>query len=127
MVNLRLKLDKKSDKCIFIGYCNHSKAYRLYNPISVKVVISRNVVFNEEASWEQTGTRSTIDHVPADIDGEMVEVSPPATPHMTSPSSTSPSTPATSSTSPASSNNSETPPKKFRNLQEIYASCSFAL
>lgn len=45
------KLDEKTQKCIFIGYCLESKAYRLYNPLSGKVIISRNVVFDEKSSW----------------------------------------------------------------------------
>ena len=51
LVNLanRSKLDEKSIKCIFVGYCTHSKAYRLHNPLNGKVVASRNVVFDEEA------------------------------------------------------------------------------
>lgn len=52
LVNLRSKLDEKSEKCIFIGYSPQSKAYRLYNPTNGKVIINRNVVFNEEAAWE---------------------------------------------------------------------------
>ncbi len=48
LINFRSKLDEKSEKCIFIGYSPHSKAYRLYNPISGKVIISRDVVFYEE-------------------------------------------------------------------------------
>jgi len=46
-----LKLDERSEKCIFVVYSLQSKAYRLYNPISGKVIISRNVVFNEDVSW----------------------------------------------------------------------------
>lgn len=44
------KLDGKSEKCIFVGYNAQSKAYKLYNSVSGKVVISRNVVFNEDAT-----------------------------------------------------------------------------
>ena len=47
----RSKLDEKSTRCIFVGYCTKSKAYRLYNPVGGKVIISRNVVFNEEGRW----------------------------------------------------------------------------
>lgn len=43
----RTKLDAKSIECIFIGYSNESKAYRLFNPINKKIVISRDVVFIE--------------------------------------------------------------------------------
>ncbi|KAL4353579.1 hypothetical protein GQ457_06G019510 [Hibiscus cannabinus] len=48
------KLDKKSEKCIFIGYCTQSKAYRLYNPCSGKFSNRRDVVFDENASWDVT-------------------------------------------------------------------------
>ena len=46
------KLDDKSKKCILVGYNENSKAYRLYNPISKKIIISRDVHFNEEESWK---------------------------------------------------------------------------
>nr|GFC49077.1 putative RNA-directed DNA polymerase [Tanacetum cinerariifolium] len=29
-----------------------SKAYRLYDPVSNKIIVSRDVVFDEEASWD---------------------------------------------------------------------------
>ena len=45
------RLDKKSEKCIFVGYSSQSKAYRLYNPVSGKVIISRDVKFNEKENW----------------------------------------------------------------------------
>ena len=45
----RHKLDQKSQKHVFIGYCPNSKAYRLYDPLSGKVTISRDVVFDELA------------------------------------------------------------------------------
>lgn len=50
LVNSRSKLDDKFVKCIFVDYSVQSKAYKLYNPVSGKVIISRNVLFNEEAS-----------------------------------------------------------------------------
>ena len=31
---IRKKLDDRSEKCIFVGYSEQSKAYRLYNPIT---------------------------------------------------------------------------------------------
>jgi len=49
---LRRKLDDRSQKCIFVGYSEESKAYRLYNPITKKYVISRDVVFKEEEAWD---------------------------------------------------------------------------
>jgi hypothetical protein len=44
----RSKLDDKSEKCIFIGYDEQSKAYKLFNPIIKKVIVSRDVVFKRK-------------------------------------------------------------------------------
>ncbi|KAH9309499.1 hypothetical protein KI387_037410, partial [Taxus chinensis] len=57
----RSKLDDKSENCIFIGYDKHSKAYKLFNPITKKVVLSRDVVFKEEESWDGN-IEKTISH-----------------------------------------------------------------
>ena len=43
------KLDEKSVKCIFVSYSSESKAYKLHNPITGTIIVSRNVVFNENA------------------------------------------------------------------------------
>nr|GEY71933.1 putative copia-type polyprotein [Tanacetum cinerariifolium] len=48
----RVKLDDKSKKCVFLGVSKESKAYRLYDPVSIKIIVSRDVVFDEEASWD---------------------------------------------------------------------------
>lgn len=42
---LRKKLDDRGEKCIFVGYSEQSKAYKLYNPITKKLIISRDVEF----------------------------------------------------------------------------------
>jgi hypothetical protein len=48
----RVKLDDKSEKFIFVGYDQSSKGYKLYNPDNNKIVISRDVVFDEEGEWD---------------------------------------------------------------------------
>jgi hypothetical protein len=41
------KLDKKAEKCIFIGYKDGLKGNKLWNPKTKKVVYSQDVVFRE--------------------------------------------------------------------------------
>ena len=36
---MRKKLDKKAHKCIFVGYSEDTKAYKLYDPVARKVII----------------------------------------------------------------------------------------
>jgi hypothetical protein len=44
------KLDDRSERCIFVGYSEESREYRLYNPITNKYVINKDVQFKEEES-----------------------------------------------------------------------------
>lgn len=45
------KLDEKSEKCVFMGHYPESKAYKLFNPITSKVIVSRDVIFHEKSRW----------------------------------------------------------------------------
>ncbi|XP_070042981.1 uncharacterized protein [Nicotiana tomentosiformis] len=48
--NTRSKLDDKSLCCVLLGVSEQSKAYRLYDPISQRIIISRDVMFEEDRS-----------------------------------------------------------------------------
>lgn len=50
---MRSKLDDKLEKCIFISYIERSKAYKLYNPVTKKIVISQDVRFDENSMFEE--------------------------------------------------------------------------
>jgi len=52
----------KEKNAFFLGVSDQSKAYKLYNPNTKKIVSSRDVVFNEEVFWEWNGKAATIDH-----------------------------------------------------------------
>ncbi|CAL8157460.1 unnamed protein product [Prunus armeniaca] len=100
---VRNKLDDKSEKCIFIGYSERSKAYKLYNPKTKKFLVSRDVRFDEYSNFYDHGASSTLQD---DSDDYC---------HSTNDSSQSSPRPAT--------NGSEGPsqtPIKMRSLEEIY-------
>jgi hypothetical protein len=49
-LNLK-KFDDRSRLMIFIGYEPGSKAYRVYNPLTKKVHVTRDIVFAEQEQW----------------------------------------------------------------------------
>ena len=51
----RTKLDDKSLSCVLLSINEESKAYRLYDPVSQKILVSRDVVFEEDKSqnWDK--------------------------------------------------------------------------
>lgn len=46
-IQKRKKLDEKREKCISFGNNDHSEAHKLHNPITKKIIISRDVIFYE--------------------------------------------------------------------------------
>jgi hypothetical protein len=45
---LQTKLDPKSYKWFFLGYCNETKAYHLWDDIAQRLVVSCDVMFDED-------------------------------------------------------------------------------
>eukprot|EP00253_Pinus_taeda_P010962 PITA_10962 len=129
---LRRKLDSKGEKCIFIGYSEESKAYRLYIPSTKKFFISRDVQFIEEEAWDGSiektvNVKNCLSH--DEDDEEVTEMHP----QITAPTQGQQGTPlrineSASPSAPQSGNSSAssstcTPKergKKFRNLSDIY-------
>jgi hypothetical protein len=46
------KMSDRSIKMVFVGYETRTKGYRVYDPISRKLHISRNVIFEESKGWD---------------------------------------------------------------------------
>ena len=47
----RTKLEDKSHTCVLMGVSDESKAYRLYDPVKKKIVVSCDVLFEEDKKW----------------------------------------------------------------------------
>ena len=56
----RTKLDPKSRRCIFLGYVDGVKGYRLWDPTAHKIVISRDVIFIEDQLQMKDGDDGTV-------------------------------------------------------------------
>ena len=57
---IRQKLDAKASKCIFLGYGEDTKAYRLSEVGTKKVIFSRDVRFNEDERSQDEETSENI-------------------------------------------------------------------
>ncbi|KAK4435163.1 hypothetical protein Salat_0679600 [Sesamum alatum] len=118
----RSKLDENSVKCIFVGYSLETKGYRFHNPEINKLVISRNVVFDEKSTWKWNEMQINEAIIQEDdeftnqqtMEGNGIEDGENSYP------STHDSIPNLLSSASASSSSSGTPPRKWRSLTEIY-------
>jgi len=56
------KLDDRSRKLVHLGTEPGSKAYRLLDPVNWKIVVSRDVVFDETKGWDWSHNKPEHDH-----------------------------------------------------------------
>lgn len=121
----RKKLDDRGEKCIFIEYSEVSKAYKLYNPLTNKVVVSRDVVFNEEETWrwnEKNGVQENqfeIEEQDSSPQNHQDDIQNYLTPPRTTSQSSEEQSPTKNSSSSGRSSSSMRP-IKMRSLSEIY-------
>lgn len=62
----RKKMDRKAEKYILVAYQGESTNYRLYDPEVEKVIISRNVIFNEIPTTKSLSSTSPGIRLPAE-------------------------------------------------------------
>ncbi|KAF2303408.1 hypothetical protein GH714_018049 [Hevea brasiliensis] len=67
----RKKLEDKSVSCVLFGISGESKGYRMFDPIAKKIIVSRDVIFDEDREWDWENFEDE-----ADLDwGESIEIS----------------------------------------------------
>ncbi|GMJ16253.1 hypothetical protein HRI_005294500 [Hibiscus trionum] len=126
----RLKLDDRSSKYVFIGYDSNSKGYKLYNPSNGRIIISRDVEFDEQASWNwEAQEEQSYDFFPYFVEEQDVTPTqvmnhlPDMTPQqeMTPPPSPAPVHESFEESSSFGESSSETS-HKFRSVENLYRS-----
>ena len=53
------KLSDRSSKMVFIGYESGTKEHELYDPSVGRLVISRDIIFEENQAWDWTNAASS--------------------------------------------------------------------
>lgn len=48
----RTKLGDKSHECVLFGTSSESEGYKLFDPVSKKITVSRDVIFEEDKKWD---------------------------------------------------------------------------
>ena len=57
-------------KCIFVGYGLCEKGYRVYDPRTRKIILSRDVYFDETASWKWENTSNVELRMPMQMENQ---------------------------------------------------------
>ena len=98
------KLDDRSRRTVFVGYEPGSNAYRVYDPLARRVHISRDVTFDEAATWTWPGAEPN-DFTVEELDQEdpSVIITTRTTTEVPPVSSSASPAPSGASASPASS------------------------
>ncbi|WOG95118.1 hypothetical protein DCAR_0314420 [Daucus carota subsp. sativus] len=124
----RKKLDDKGDKCIFTGYDKRSKAYRLYNPLTKKLIISRDVEFDESDYWrwseEERKVAGLFFNDDDDDGNEDPNIEGDEDDDQTPPQSPNQQTPASTPSDSSGSRSSGGATRKMRSLDDIYEATS---
>ena len=126
----REKFDENGGKYIFISYIGESKGFHLLNAKRNKLVISRDVIFDELVAWqwEENVQESKNLEVPISLDFQDKSNPFPSMNSDEAPRATSSPTRSLSIALPnLDSYDLDNPPRKFRSLLNVYQSCQFAL
>ncbi|KAK4390398.1 Retrovirus-related Pol polyprotein from transposon TNT 1-94 [Sesamum angolense] len=123
----RHKLEEKTEKGIFLGYSTQSKGYRIYNLKTKKLIISRDVEFDEDAMWnwdEEKVKRQSV-MIPKETPPQQQQEEGTDQAEMERRSQEAPGSPRRSS--PSEEIEEETPPRRTKLLSDIYETCNFIM
>ncbi|KAL4289791.1 hypothetical protein GQ457_14G011090 [Hibiscus cannabinus] len=121
----RLKLDNRISKYVFIGDESNSNGYKLFSPSNGRIVISRDVEFDEQASWNwEAQEEQSYDFFPYFVEEQDVTPSQVVDrpQNMTHPPSPAPIHEETSEESSSSGESSSERPPKFKSVRDLYRS-----
>ncbi|KAL0289281.1 UNVERIFIED_CONTAM: Retrovirus-related Pol polyprotein from transposon TNT 1-94 [Sesamum angustifolium] len=123
----RHKLEEKTEKGIFLGYSTQSKGYRIFNLKTKKLIISRDVEFDEDAMWnwdEEKVERQSV-MIPKETPPQQQQEEGTDQAEMERRSQQAPGSPRR----PPSSEEieEETPPRRTKLLSDIYETCNFIM
>ena len=54
------KLTDRSVPCVFLGYEPGTKGFRVYDPVKGKLMVTRDVIFDEKKAWNWEGNDSRL-------------------------------------------------------------------
>ncbi|KAL0319934.1 UNVERIFIED_CONTAM: Retrovirus-related Pol polyprotein from transposon TNT 1-94 [Sesamum radiatum] len=123
----RHKLEEKTEKGIFLGYSTQSKGYRIYNLKTKKLIISRDVEFDEDAMWnwdEEKVERQTV-MIPKETPPQQQEEEGTGQTDMERRNQQAPGSPRRPPQSEETEE--ETPPRRTKLLSDIYETCNFVM
>ncbi|KAL0388509.1 UNVERIFIED_CONTAM: Retrovirus-related Pol polyprotein from transposon RE2 [Sesamum radiatum] len=123
----RHKLEEKTEKGIFLGYSTQSKGYRIYNLKTKKLIISRDVEFDEDAMWnwdEEKVERQSV-MIPKETPPQQQQEEGSDQAEMERRSQQAPGSPRRPP--PSEEIEEETPPRRTKLLSDIYETCNFIM
>ncbi|KAK4400189.1 Retrovirus-related Pol polyprotein from transposon RE1 [Sesamum angolense] len=118
---------RETEKGIFLGYSTQSKGYRIYNLKTKKLIISRDVEFDEDAVWnwdEEKVERQSV-MIPKETPPQQQQEEGTDQAEMERRSQQAPGSPRRPP--PLEEIEEETPPRRTKLLSDIYETCNFIM
>lgn len=109
-----------------MGYSSQSKGYRVYNLQTKKMIIIRDVEFDENSSWNWEADIITRRKVMLPAETENQDDKNDGGNQTTAPADSPPESPAPALTPQQEVSSPESTPGKVRSLRDLYETCNFA-